>query len=117
MTVQGSAGVRGVAACVGHLASQRGARVRVGGDALEQGAAGRRQTISRRCSWPQGRRTCGMRLLELRLGFVEESEQEAVAVAEPAKERALSHAGRFGDLPHRHILGSLFVDQLCGRFQ
>ncbi len=50
MVVEGAAGVRGVAAVVEHLASERGAEVRVGGDALDQRAAERLQPVPRGCA-------------------------------------------------------------------
>lgn len=98
-------------------ASQGCARVRVGGVALDEGAAERLQPISRGRARPQRRGTRRVRLLELGLRFGEEGEQEAVTVAEPAKERPLSDAGRLRDLVHRHVLGAPLGHQPGGHLQ
>lgn len=90
--------------------------VRLVGDPLDEGAAERGEPVLRRCARAQWRRTAGVGVVELALDVVEQGEQQSVAVAEPAEERALADArhptrwmagtpssGRIGETRPRHL--------------
>lgn len=76
--------------------------VRLVGDPLDEGAAERGEPVLRRCARAQWRRTAGVGVVELALDVVEQGEQQSVAVAEPAEERALADARH----PTRRMAGT-----------
>lgn len=116
-SAEGPAVVRGLAALAGDQAPQYRAQVRLVGDSRDQGVPERDQPVTRGRPRPQRRRTEGVRLVKLRLDVVQESQQLAIAVTEPTKQRALAHPGHLRDLVHRHMLGTPLGHQPGGRLQ
>ena len=83
----------------------------VGVDELQALATVGEQALQGRCARTQRRRTEQDGLLLGLLVLVEEHHHQAGAAAEAAKQRALAHTGRRGDVVGGDRLGAALVDQ------
>ena len=88
------------------LGGQRQQRVEEGGQAL-----------ARRRARAERRRAAEELLLQLALGLVDQRLGEPGPVAEAVEDRALGHAGRAGDVAHRHRLDAALGEQLPRRLE